>query len=385
MKRPGGFDRGFPADPFEPDAVGSEPLDPASLDSRTVEWEPKRNDARSDDSEPVGSGRNEREPTGAEPREPGPGPRADASLAPVTQLDTVDLSRTADLSGVAAPEDAVARPGAVDLSLGGSEPGSEPTRRADVRGALRRLRQASRSRRTREKREQRRFTAHLRRRRRYWITGAAAVLGLAAFVAVGVFTPVMAVREVRVEGAQQIDVAAVQDAMKKFEGVPLALVDDREVHTALQSFTLIERYSLERIPPQTLVLRVEERDPVIALERDGGFGLYDAAGVFISVQPEAPDGVPVGAGAVLDPGTSAFRAAGQIVRDLPEDLRSALTGVEAASAQQVTLVLNTGTRVVWGNHDLTQRKAVVLRAMIARLGAVSSIDVSAPDTPVFTP
>jgi len=343
VKRPGGFDRGFPIEPAEPEPVVPELVLPAP--AAPVPLVP---------SAPL-------EAPDLELR-----PASEEALAPVTSIDTVDLSQ------------AVAGAGDLEPAVG------DGLREADVRGAKRQLRLARKSRRTREKREQRRFTAHLRRRRRYWIAGIASVLGLAAFVAAGVFTPVMAVREVRIEGAEQVDVAALQQALQQFDGVPLALVDDQQVHAALQPFTLIERYSIERIPPQTLLLRIEERDAVIALARDSGFGLYDAAGVQIGSQAEAPVGMPIGSGALLDPATDAFRAAGRIIRDLPEDLRAMLVGVEASSAQQVTLVLESGTRVVWGSPEQTQRKAVVLRSMIAKLGAVATIDVSAPETPVFT-
>jgi len=255
--------------------------------------------------------------------------------------------------------------------------------KADVREARRRLREAERSRRRRERGEQRRFTSHLRRRRRYWIVAGAAVVGLALFVAAGVFTPLMAVREVRVVGAEQVNVADLELAMSRFEGVPLALVSDQEVHGVLEPFPLIERYAIERIPPQTLVLRIEERDAVVAIERDGAFALYDPAGVLLGSVAERPEGVPLASGAVLDTSSPAFQAAARIVRDLPADVRAGVVGVQASTPQDVSFALSGGTQVVWGGPEETQRKAVVLRSMIASLGFPETIDLSAPDNPVF--
>ncbi len=252
-----------------------------------------------------------------------------------------------------------------------------------VLAAERRLKQAERSRRSRERRDRKRFTAHARRRRRNWLIAVAAVAALALFVVAGVFTPLMAVREVQVVGATQVNVADVQTAMSRFEGMPLALVDDREVHRALEPFALIQRYAIERIPPHTLLIRIEERDAVIALERDGALGLFDPAGVLVGSATERPEGVPAGGGAVADTASPAFQAAGTVIRDMPADVRSQLAAVEASSAQDVEFVLASGTRVIWGEAAETQRKAAVLRAMLASIGQASLIDLSAPDTPVF--
>lgn len=336
MKRPGGFDGGFDAEPRE------------LPERRARREQPERPTA------PVS-------------------PPASPPVIPL-RAGGAESDESAELAESAEPAEAD----------GPAETAFAPARvEADVRGAKRRLKRAERSRRTRERSEQRRFTAHLRRRRRYWLAGIGAVAGLAIFVAVGVFTPLMAVREVRIVGAEQVDVAELQSAMSRFEGVPLALVSDQEVHQALQPFALIERYAIDRIPPQTLVLRIEEREAVIAIDAEGQLLLYDAAGVRIGSAEAPPPGVPVGLGVAADPTSPSFAAAAQVIRDLPDDLRPLLQTVEAETPQNIAFVLTSGTRVVWGGAGETQRKAVVLRAMLGSLGGVGVIDVSSPDAPVF--
>jgi cell division septal protein FtsQ len=155
------------------------------------------------------------------------------------------------------------------------------------------------------------------------------------------------------------------------------------VHRALELFPLIERYAIERIPPQTLVLRIEERDAAVAIERDGAFALYDPAGVLLGSAAELPAGTPLAAGAVLDTTSPAFTAATRVIRDMPDDVRAGIVGVQATTAEDIVLTLAGGTQVVWGGPEQTQRKAVVLRSMIASLGTPAMIDVSAPDNPVF--
>ncbi len=301
-------------------------------------------------AEPVATERSAAELSGAEP----------------VTLETVGTAAVIPISGLVANE--------VDRVE------AEPD---GVRQAQERLKDAGRARRRREKREQRRFTEHLRARRRRWFVAGCTVLGLALFVIVGVLTPIMAVREIQVQGAQAVNVEELQTALSRFEGVPLALVSDQDVHRALEPFPLVQRYSIERIPPHTLIVRIEERSAVIALDRDGEFDLFDPAGVLLGRVAERPGGVPVGSPELTDTASPAFLAASNIVRDMPEDLRALLVGVQASNAQDVSFELSNGTQVLWGESKETQRKSVVLRSMLASVGAPELIDVSAPDAPVF--
>lgn len=252
-----------------------------------------------------------------------------------------------------------------------------------VRRAQARLKDAGRARKNREKREKRRFTEHLRLRRRRWLVAGCALLGLALFVVVGVFTPIMAVRDIQLQGVQSVNAEELQLALSGFEGVPLALVSDQDVHRAIEPFALIQRYSIERIPPHTLVVRIDERSAVIAMEREDGFDLYDPAGVMLGRAAERPVGVPLGSPELTDTASPAFLTASNIVRDMPEDLRQLLVSVQASNAQDVTFELSNGTRVLWGESKDSQRKSVVLRSMLASIGAPEVIDVSAPEAPVF--
>lgn len=245
------------------------------------------------------------------------------------------------------------------------------------------LKQAERERRARERREQRRFTAERRSHRARWLLSGGAVLLLAVIAAGAVFTPVMAVREVQVRGAQTIDAAQLQQALARFEGVPLGLVRDGEVRAALAPYPLVERFAVERIPPATLVVSVKERSAVIALQREGGFELVDPAGVPLATVPERPAGVPLAGEGLHDTASEGFLAAATVVRDMPAELRQQLEGVSAPGPQQVGFSLQGGIEVVWGDATDTQRKAAVLRSLLGSLGPVSLIDVSAPDAPIF--
>ena len=256
-----------------------------------------------------------------------------------------------------------------------------------VRAAERRLRDAGRARRARFKRERKRFSADSRRRRRNWLIAGGAVAALAAFVAVGVFTPLMAVQEVRVEGASAVNAEEVQGALSRFQGTPLALVEDSAVHAALEPFPMIQRYAVERIPPSTLVVRLEERIPVLAVKEGEGFTLYDAAGVVLAQTPEQPGGVPLGDGALANTESVAFRTASRALRDMPGELRAQIGSVSATSGQDVAFGMTSGVEVIWGDAEESRFKALVLQTTLASLAsqeiAVTRIDVSSPGAPVF--
>lgn len=311
----------------------------------------------------------------------------DDALLPGVELsgvvDPADAS-TVDLSSIRPGAD-VAQPGEESRSGGPLARWRADRAEDPVRAAERRVRAAERQRKSQLRREQQRFTVAARRRRRIWLIVLGAVAGLVLFVAAGVFTPLMAVRNIELVGASNVPEDEVRAALAQFEGVPLALVEDGEVHRALEPFPLIQRYAVERIPPHTLTVRIEERVAVVSLAEGDGVGLYDAAGVKLGNAEAAPKGVPLGAGALKDRSSQAFRSATRALRDMPRELREQVSGVTASSGQDVTLTLASGVEVMWGDGESSRRKSAVLTTMLKSLGdrEVSYIDVSSSEAPVF--
>lgn len=254
-----------------------------------------------------------------------------------------------------------------------------------ITAAERRVRDAERRTKRRERRETRRFTAAARAARRRLFIVLGTVASLMLFVAVVVFTPLMAVTEVRIQGAQTVSETDLERALARFDGVPLALVDENEVLRALEAFPLIQRFAVERLPPHTLLVRIEERTPVVSVQKDDAYLLYDAAGVLVGRAAERPAGVPLGVDTAQQVSTKAFTAAARVVRDLPTELRAQVVEVGAKTGQDVTLTFDSGIKVFWGNTQKTKRKAVILEAMLASLAdrPVTYIDVSSTEAPVF--
>ncbi|MFD1575689.1 cell division protein FtsQ/DivIB [Agromyces cerinus subsp. nitratus] len=269
-------------------------------------------------------------------------------------------------------------------------PGSErddapaaPATSKSERTAKRELAAAGRERRKYERQEVRRFTKRSRRRRIVWSVVLGAIAALVVVVAVGAYSPLMALREVRVEGAARIPVADVQAAFDDQLGTPLPLIASADVLAALSDFPLIETYSTETIPPGTLVVRIVERVPVGVVDTGKGLELVDAAGVVIERPTERPDGQPliVAEGGVAGEG---FRAAAAVIRSLPPEVRGQLVGASAATADDVQLELSTGATVVWGSAEESAAKAAVLARLMdaAPPDTVGEYDVSSPASAV---
>jgi len=268
-------------------------------------------------------------------------------------------------------------------TAGGPGPAAEADAPLTPRAARARLRAARRARKQYERSEVRRFTSRSRRRRNLWIVAAVTLVSLVAFVLVGVFSPLMALRNIEITGTSRIPAADVAQALDGQLGTPLPLLDLAEVRKQLSGFSLIRSYVTESRPPDTLVVRIVEREPIAAVVSAAGFDLVDAAGVDIQSSPQRPEGYPLvdAAGGTSGAG---FQAAVAVVSALPDAIRAQLDSVSAATKDDVTLTLAGGARVVWGNSERSDFKAIVLAALIVShpVGSVTEYDVSSPDSAV---
>lgn len=251
----------------------------------------------------------------------------------------------------------------------------QPTSARDVWRAARARRRALRS-------EIRRFTQRSRRRRVLWLSVVGALILLIGGSVAAAYSPLFAVQKITVVGATTLDPATVESALDAQLGTPLALVDTSKVKAALLAFPLIETYALEAKPPHDLTVRIVERTPVGVIRSDAGYTLVDAAGVVLSTTSDQPAGQPL---LEITGGTDsrAFESAGLVVRSLPADVRAALTGVRASTADDVTLTLSSGLTVVWGSEDESALKGVTLARAIALNPEASTIDVTSPEVAVI--
>ncbi len=354
-------------------------------------------------SAPARSGKRGRR--GAAPDGNGPEPAADPREEQVSRPLETATTEPIDLPARAAPApiwpivpDADPAVRATDAASGPSElsredsasaesvtmPTDPPAEGAEAVG-MREVWRAARARRRALKSEVRRFTARARRRRAVWLGSIAAVV-LVALGSVGAaYSPLFAVETITVAGAQQLDAAAVSDALSSQLGTPLPLVDESAIKAALVGFPLVESYTVEAQPPHDLVVRVVERTPIGVISSPAGYTLVDAAGVALSTTQTPAPGRPV---LQVTGGTAseAFGAVGHVLRSLPAEIMSQVTEASATTPNDVTLTLGgTGTQIVWGNADESSNKTIALAAamQVRPPDTVSRYDVSSPSAVVI--
>ena len=249
-------------------------------------------------------------------------------------------------------------------------------------------RRAGRIRRRQEKAELRRFTRASRRRRIGWLT-VFGILGLVGgLIAVAVFSPILALREVRVEGTSRLDPAVLAEAVSGQMGTPLALLDDGRIRDELGAFPVIRSYSTEPDPTGTLVITVVERSPLGVVATASGFLVVDAAGVTLESSPGRPAGLPLfelDADGVQGP---AFAAMSEVLLALPPEVLAQVDAITARTRDDVTLrFAGSDQRVVWGSAQDSPRKALILAALLGQFAGSGpgEYDVSAPGSAVFRP
>ncbi|GAB3617623.1 hypothetical protein GCM10027416_21800 [Okibacterium endophyticum] len=244
------------------------------------------------------------------------------------------------------------------------------------------LKKAARRRRRVERQEIRRFTAASRRRRIGWLIGIASVAGLALIAVLLAYTPLLSVRQIVVEGSYRVSSDAVIADLESQIGTPFPLIDEGEIKAALVGFPLIQSYSVESRPPDTLVVRIVERTPVGVIDTGEGFNVVDAAGVVIEASETRPESYPL-ITVDSDAAGDGFESAAAVIRALPETLSTRVDTVRAGSADDVALTLrDTGQQIVWGSAEESTLKTAVLEALLVQYPNAPYFDVSSPDVPV---
>lgn len=316
-------------------------------------------------------------------------PSTDAVEPPSISTESVEHDAVLSVMEAPAPEQKAAEHAGVDPAhdeQSGSAQAQLAASSARAKEALHALKRAQRERRAREKGERRRFTRISRSRRRRWVIAIGSVVALALFVTAGVLSPALNLQKITVVGAQRLDPNAVSESLSSQLGKPLAFVDQKSVHEALSSFSLIQEYSIETMPPHELIVRIVERKPVLNLKRGENFDLVDPAGVVIETGPERIPGYPIGEGLVVDVNSPAFEATAQSLAYMQADLAAQVNTAAATTDQDVTFTLASGLTVIWGSSEQSVRKSVLVNKMLAALAGrpINTINVSSTEAPVFS-
>lgn len=246
---------------------------------------------------------------------------------------------------------------------------------------------AARQRRRAERAELRRFTRRVRHRRLVIAAVAGMLATVVLLVVTAVFSPLLALREITVDGTSRVDAGQVRDALSDQLGTPLALIDEGRITTALSAFPLVRSYVTELVPPHTMHVHIVEREPIGTLRgQDGIFVLVDPAGVTVQESADRIPGVPLME--VSQASGAAFEAVVEVLLAMPPELLTQVDSATASTRDDVALVLTgVGQRVRWGSAEDSAQKAALLAALIRVTDAAQpgEFDVSAPSNGVFRP
>jgi cell division protein FtsQ len=263
---------------------------------------------------------------------------------------------------------------------------SRAARKADVEATVQApdsknsARALERTQRRIERAEARRFTRSSRRRRLTWLSVGAIFVVLVTVLAVAIFSPILALRTIRVEGATSVKVAAVQSALDDQLGTPLALLNTSRIDRDLSRFTLIRSYVTEIIPPNTLVVRIVERQAIGVVKVGNVYDQVDPAGVVLK-KATTPGNLPVIEIGSAKVGGAAFEAAVKVLLAMPTSLSGQIDTISASTLDNVSLTFSGSKHtVIWGSSAQSNEKATVLAAMlkIKQCQSMPVLNVTAP-------
>ncbi|KQN86390.1 cell division protein FtsQ/DivIB [Arthrobacter sp. Leaf69] len=227
------------------------------------------------------------------------------------------------------------------------------------------------------------------RRRKRIVVGTIATLAVlvAGIVAGAVYSPVLALQTVSVEGTKLLTAAQIQKALAPLQGKPLPQITDGDVAALLKPLVQVKEVTSQARPPSTLQVKVTERVPVALVKQGKAHQLVDADGVKLSDSADpAAIKLPVidGGGGTLP--KDLFHAITGVLGALPADVLARLSNASAKSVDAVELKLVDGQTIVWGNAGDKELKARVLEALLKvpadPANPVRIYDVSVPRHPV---
>jgi cell division protein FtsQ len=205
---------------------------------------------------------------------------------------------------------------------------------------------------------------------------------------------VFVVRSITVTGTNLVSPAQVLAAADVPLGTPLMRVDPGAVTRRVETIRQVASATVSEGWPDHVTIAVTERVPVLAVRMaGGGYDLIDPSGVIVRLATTRPRGLPLfvttlpGSALGGDPDVAAAAA---VLTELTPALAATVSRVSvakmlneagpAAAAEQVTLSLDGGRTVVWGNPGNGAAKDREIQILLR--GTVSYLDVSAPGTAV---
>ena len=230
--------------------------------------------------------------------------------------------------------------------------------------------------------ERRRAGRALFLRRLAWTLAAAA--GAAVLVWALLYSPLLALRtsDVTVSGSDgSVEAAAVQEALSEHAGTSLVRLDVTALGDEVAGdLVRVKSAAVTRSWPHGLAVALTMRVPVAQHRTGAGYEVLDGEAVVLETTEQPQPGlaeITAEDDAALT--QEQVGAVAEAVGSLDEETRRQVASGSATTTGQVTLVLGSGARVVWGGSADSALKAEVLAVLLGQ--PASTYDVSSPHSP----
>jgi cell division protein FtsQ len=214
----------------------------------------------------------------------------------------------------------------------------------------------------------------------YWLTGLGILALMLSVLAVAIFSPILALRSIQVDGTKAIKSTDVRTALSGQLGTPIALLDQGEIRSKLSHFILIRSYETEVIPPDTLVVRIVERQAIGVVPHGSGYEQVDPAGVVLAESKTAAGYPIIDIGdAKLD--SAAYAAAVKVLLAMPSSVSHQVKSISATTLDNVSITLAGNNHVIlWGSSADSDLKAEALARLLAipQCRSQAVLNVTAP-------
>ena len=228
------------------------------------------------------------------------------------------------------------------------------------------------------------------RRKQLLVVGGSLVAGV-VFVLIVLASPIVAVRNIDVEGAKYANPTLIETVSKSLRGKSVLTVDTNAAQKLLETDPWIESVRIKTYLPGRAVIEINERVPVAwFLGVDNQGRVIDQDGRVLAVVNGRPTEYMLidGTGPNLIAGAMAaesYAAAAQLAMSLPDEIRPVVKNMGVNGPNQVTMTLLTGAVVKFGEPVDLRNKLVNVVVILRRqdINQIAGIDVSS-GTPVVS-
>ncbi len=214
-----------------------------------------------------------------------------------------------------------------------------------------------------------------------WLAAAAVVL-VALTVAAALYSPLFAIKNIRVEGAHFVDVDEIRRIAGPHKDENLFRFDASGLAEELVRLPEVKSVEIVRSVPDSVAIEVMERRPYFAVRDDDGYIMADDQGVaFATVDntAEVQWMVEIDDLSILEKVAVPLR---EILTELPTSIASQVETVHVTSLEATTLKLTDRRVIRWGDDSENEMKSRVSLALLQQ--GHHEIDVSAPRAPTIS-